>query len=237
MIFCRPFSSRVSIHLWVITSHPYSSFPPEQEESNQRRVLSLVKGTAPEGTFSKDAEFDMLYPKHFQLMSQNHWTPLEVAQKAASFLDLKGAKVLDIGSGIGKFCLIAGNTNPECSYFGIEQRNELVDCADNIRDYLELDNVQFIHANMTQVNFKEFDHFYFYNSFYENIDQHNAIDSKIETSFSLYTYYTLYLRTVLNQMPSGTRVVTYQSEGEVIPATYKLAEHSFNTLLRLWIRE
>jgi SAM-dependent methyltransferase len=223
--------------LCVITAHTYSPLPPESEECNQEQALCLAKGRFNASIFRNDADFDLLYPEHFQLMSQNHWTPLKVAQKAASFLNVKGKKVLDIGSGIGKFCLIAGKLNPESSFFGIEQRNELVHCADDAKDYLGLENVHFIHANMTQVNFREFDHFYFYNSFYENIDQHNAIDNNIETSFSLFTYYTLYLRTVLNQMPSGTRVVTYQSEGEVIPSTYKIAEHSFNTLLRLWIRE
>jgi hypothetical protein len=221
----------------VITSAPHPPLSSEPIDYHPQQVESFEKRTADSSCFSTDAAFDSIYPKHFELMSQNHWTPLAVARKAASLLDIKGAKVLDIGSGIGKFCLIGGHLNPDCTFFGIEQRQELVHCADNAKDDLGLENVHFIHANMTQVNFQEFDHFYFYNSFYENIDQLNAIDNNIETSFSLYTYYTLYLRTVLNQMPSGTRVVTYQSEGEVIPSTYKLAEHSFNTLLRLWVRE
>lgn len=187
--------------------------------------------------FRNDAEFDWLYPEHFQLMSQKQWTPIAIAKKAAEYLAVSGAKILDIGSGIGKFCLTAAHHNPDSRYFGVEQRHELVHYAKTAKRYLGLENASFIHANFTQLNFSEFDHFYFYNSFYENIDQKNAIDDTIETSYSLYDYYTQYLHSVLKMKPPGTRVVTYQSLGEEIPDGFKLTDWSFDTLLRLWIKE
>ncbi|QKJ33282.1 class I SAM-dependent methyltransferase [Mucilaginibacter mali] len=187
--------------------------------------------------FRTDADFDWIYPEHFQLMSQKQWTPLQVAKSAAGYLNVKGAKILDIGSGIGKFCLTAAHLYPDSHFFGVEQRHELVHYAKIAKNYLRLENISFIHANITQVNFKEFDHFYFYNSFYENIDRENAIDDSIETSYSLYDYYTQYLQSVLKDKPSGTRVVTYQSLGEILPDGYKQIESSHFTLLRLWIKE
>ena len=187
--------------------------------------------------FHNDAEFDWLYLEHFQLLSQKHWTPLAIAKKAAEYLNVKGAKILDIGSGVGKFCLTGAHHFPSAYYFGVEQRHELVHYANLTKQYLELENVSFIHANITQVNFREFDHFYFYNSFYENIDQQNAIDDTIECSYSLYEYYTQYLRSAFKVLPSGTRVGTYQSLGEILPDDFKLVERSFSTLLRLWIKE
>lgn len=187
--------------------------------------------------FRNDAEFDWLYPEHFQLLSQQHWSPLPIAKKAAEYLNVKGAKILDIGSGIGKFCLTAAHHYPDSHFFGVEQRHELIHYAQAAKKYLGLDNASFIHANITQVNFSKFDHFYFYNSFYENIDRENAIDDTIETSFSLYDYYTQYLQFALNDTPSGTRVVTYQSLGEILPDNFKQADQSFGTLLRLWIKE
>lgn len=187
--------------------------------------------------FQTDADFDWLYPEHFQLMSQKQWTPLHIAKTAAGYLNVAGAKILDIGSGIGKFCLTAAHLYPDSNFIGVEQRHELVHYAKIAKNYLRLGNANFIHSNITQVNFKEFDHFYFYNSFYENIDRENAIDDTIETSYSLYDYYTQYLQTVMKDKPPGTRVVTYQSLGEILPDGFKLVESSFFTLLRLWIKE
>ncbi|WP_162847080.1 class I SAM-dependent methyltransferase [Mucilaginibacter gracilis] len=170
------------------------------------------------------------------MISLRHWTPLAVARKAADYLNVRG-NILDIGSGTGKFCLTAAHRHPHCNYYGTEQRHELVHYANVTASYLGLVNACFIHANITQINFREFDHFYFYNSFFENIDQENAIDDTIEVSQSLYEYYNRYLLAILKDKPAGTRVVTYQSLGEMIPASYVLAEQSFHTLLQLWIQQ
>ncbi|MFA6246103.1 MAG: class I SAM-dependent methyltransferase [Mucilaginibacter sp.] len=216
--------------------YPFSSFPPEPEAYRQRLLTPVEKRRPNDCFFRNDAEFDWLYPEHLQLISMAHWTPLAVATKAADYLDVPG-NILDIGSGTGKFCLTAAHGHPNGKYYGAEQRHELVHYATLAGSYLNLPNVRFIHANITQINFNEFDHFYFYNSFFENIDQKNAIDDTIETSHSLYEYYNRYLLAVLKDKPPGTRIVTYQSLGEMIPANYELAEQSFLTLLQLWIRQ
>lgn len=186
--------------------------------------------------FHSDSSFDWLYPEHLQLISEKHWTPIRIARKAAKFLALPSSKVLDIGSGIGKFCLTGAFHYPLTSFYGVEQRHELVYFAEEARNYAQLDNANFIHANITQVNFESFDHFYFYNSFWENIDQSNKIDDTIETSFNLYSYYTHYLFNMLYTRPPGTRLVTFQGAIEEIPLNYKLVETSENSLLRMWIK-
>jgi 16S rRNA A1518/A1519 N6-dimethyltransferase RsmA/KsgA/DIM1 with predicted DNA glycosylase/AP lyase activity len=186
--------------------------------------------------FNNDSSFDWLYPQHLQLISNKHWTPISIARKAAKFLALPSAKVLDIGSGIGKFCLTAAFHHPLTSFYGVEQRHELIHFAEEAKNYIKLRNANFIHANFTQVNFESFDHFYFYNSFWENIDHDNKIDDTIETSFNLYNYYTQYLFNILNTRPSGTRLVTFQAEVGEIPANYMLVETSENSLLRMWIK-
>lgn len=220
----------------MITTYPYSPFPPEPED-NKLVTAPFKKNDSLDCFFGNDADFDWLYPERFQLMSQKQWTPLNVAHTAAGYLNVPGAKVLDIGSGIGKFCLAAAHLYPDVNFIGVEQRQELVHYARVAKNYFKLSNASFIHANVTQVNFKEFDHFYFYNSFYENIDRENAIDDTIETSYGLYDYYTQYLHSVLKDKPSGTRVVTYQSLGEILPDGFKPIQLSFLTLLRLWIKE
>ncbi|MFA6275244.1 MAG: class I SAM-dependent methyltransferase [Pedobacter sp.] len=186
--------------------------------------------------FKNDSSFDWLYPEHLQLISQKHWTPIRIARKAAKFLALPSSKVLDIGSGIGKFCLTAAFHYPLTSFYGVEQRHELVHFAEEAKNYVRLQNANFIHANFTQVNFESFDHFYFYNSFWENIDQNNKIDETIETSYNLYNYYTQFMFNMLNTRPSGTRLVTFQAEAGEIPANYMLVETSENSLLKMWIK-
>lgn len=183
-----------------------------------------------------DDAFDCLYPEHIEEKSRKHWTPLAVARKAAQFLAEPEGRVLDIGSGVGKFCLAGAYEYPDTVFFGVEQRHELVLHAEQAKQYLECYNVHFIYGNMTQINFKEFDHFYFYNSFYENVEMNDPIDETIETSYSLYQYYTHYLRQALDQQPSGTRLVTFHSLEEEVPESYNLADTSYDTLLKMWIK-
>ena len=72
--------------------------------------------------FSSDAAFDSLYPIHIQKLSAIHWTPLSVAVTAARFLaPTKKAHVMDIGAGVGKFCVV-GSIFTKGSFTGIEQR-------------------------------------------------------------------------------------------------------------------
>jgi len=215
---------------------PFSPFPPHVDDLNEWLAVKLKNVHVNASLFSNDAAFDWIYPEHFQLLSLKHWTPVAIARKAAEFLAEPGARVLDIGSGIGKFCLAAGYFFPETHFYGVEQRHELVYHAEEAKGYTQLPNVNFIYANITQVNFKEFDHFYFYNSFYENIDPDNQIDDTIEISEGLYTYYTQYLFKALDEKPSGTRLVTFHISGGEIPTSYKLAGIFCSGLMKMWIK-
>jgi len=189
-----------------------------------------------EALLQGDAEFDWLYPEHIEAKSRKHWSPLDVIGKAAQYLAEPDTRVLDIGSGVGKFCLAAAHYYPDTFFYGVEQRHELVLYAEETKNYLQLPNAHFIFANMTQINFNEFDHFYFYNAFYENVDNEDSIDDTIETSYSLYQYYTQYLYTALEQRPVGTRLVTYHSLEDEIPMSYELEEVSCDMMLKMWIK-
>jgi len=187
--------------------------------------------------FIDDAEFNNLYPVEVQKLADLHWTPLKVAKKAAQFLvPVDGSKVLDIGSGAGKFCLAASYYKPNGLFYGIEQRKNLLDCAIEAEYNLDLNNLSFIHGNFTQLDFTQFDHFYFYNSFYENIDGTEKIDYKIQHSLSLYNYYNSYLFNQLEKMPAGTRVVSYHSWEDNMPPGYRIVKGEFDNLLKYWIK-
>lgn len=187
--------------------------------------------------FASDMKFNSLYPKPIQEVAEKHWTPIEVAKKAADFLAVSSdEKVLDIGSGAGKFCLTAAYHHPLILFYGIEQRANLVELSTKLANSLELENVFFICDNIANINFDKYNHFYFYNSFYENIPGTQKIDSNIQYSNELYNYYNRYLLKQLNKKIAGTRLVTYHSFGMEIPSGYEVVHTDYNEYLKFWIK-
>lgn len=190
-----------------------------------------------ENWFSSDAQFNQLYPSSIQLLAQRHWTPLVVARKAANFLAAESkVKILDIGSGVGKFCLAAAHYKPKALYYGIEQRKRLVNHAEAAKEMLRIENVSFMNGNFTQIDFRNYDHFYFYNSFYENITGTDKIDNSIDYSLELFNYYNRYLYKQLEQKPSGTRLASFHSLEDEIPQCYHIVGSEMNDLLKFWIK-
>jgi SAM-dependent methyltransferase len=186
--------------------------------------------------FSADTEFDSLYPRQIRNLGRRHWTPLNIARLVLPFLAIKGSKVLDVGSGIGKFCLTGAHYSPTVQFIGVEQRESLVEYAARVRHKLNLTNASFINANFTQLDLRQYDHFYFYNSFYENIEEEGRIDDSIDYSTSLYSYYVRYLFRQLQHMPVGTRIATYHSADDEIPDCYRLIETHAGGFLKFWMK-
>ncbi|SEN98223.1 Methyltransferase domain-containing protein [Niastella yeongjuensis] len=190
-----------------------------------------------ENWFCTDAALHKLYPEPIRSLARMHWSPLYITQKVVSYLTPGNTiKVLDIGSGVGKFCLAGAYYKPTVSFYGVEQRKNLIAYAEAARIKMGFQNVHFIHGNFTQVDLNEFDHFYFYNAFFENLDGTEKIDNELAYSNELYNYYSIYLYNQLDKMPIGTRVATYCSWGDEIPPCYQLAESHFDNLLKFWIK-
>jgi len=191
----------------------------------------------PDNWFTADEQFNYLYPLSIRLLSSKHWTPLHITKRAVQYLAPSGnVRVLDIGSGVGKFCLTAAWCMPTALFTGVEQRRNLLAHAYTAQAILRLRNVEFIHMNFTQIDFDQYDHFYFYNSFYENLVDTEKIDDSIAYSPELYDYYNRYLYKKLDARPAGTRLVTYHSLGAEIPPGYHLMDTQANDLLKFWIK-
>ena len=201
-------------------------------------MLSIADVSYLSKYFAEESGFRNLFPHPIQKLDALHWSPLAVTGKAVQFLVRdEVVNVLDIGSGSGKFCLAGAYFRPAAHYYGVEQREDLVRQAAIVRDRLGLNNVHFIHSNFTQLDLRQYDHFYFYNSFFENLSATDRIDDSIAYSRELYNYYSHYLYKQLEEMPVGTRVVTYCSWGDEIPPVYQLAEMHFDSLLKCWIKQ
>lgn len=187
--------------------------------------------------FADDVQFHKLYPDFIQRKANRHWTPMRVARCAAEFLvPESGVRVLDIGSGVGTFCLAAAYYKPEGVFYGIEQREDLANHALQVRQKLGIDNVFFTHGNFTKLDIRRYNHFYFFNSFYENLEGTEKIDQTIAYSPALFHYYNRYLHKQLEQMPDGTRVATYHSLEEEMPSCYYVVKTHFDGFLKFWMK-
>lgn len=189
------------------------------------------------GISIEDDDFDEIYPEEIRPMAFTHFTPVEMAIKAAKFLVPKtGTKVLDIGSGAGKFCMI-GAVCTDGHFTGVEQRDNLHQLAIKIYEKYELKNIEFINANINQIDFKQFEAFYFFNPFYENIIQFEKIDDQIEVETDLYDEYSLYVKNQLARMPSGTRLVTFFSSYDEVPESYELVSKNDRQKISMWCKK
>jgi len=187
--------------------------------------------------FSSDEQFDQLYPLPIQSLTSLQWTPLNIAKKAAHYLAADyNARILDIGSGVGKFCLAAAYYQPKAFYYGVEQRKSLVRYAEIANDVLLFQNVSFFNGNFTVLDFRNYDHFYFYNSFYENLIGADRIDDSILYTAELYNYYNRYLYKQLERKPIGTKIATFHSLEDEIPPCYRSEASEFDNLLKFWIK-
>ncbi len=197
-------------------------------------------GRPREAYIEDDLAFDALYPARIRHISARFWTPVSIARRAATLLHEAGARrVLDVGSGAGKFALVAGVSFEDLFVVGVEQRSELVDVARAARKALGVPNVRFLHGDATDVAWGEFDGFYFYNSFAENLfDPDDRIDDQATLSFARFARDVQRTAKLLRSAPAGVSVATFYSCSGRIPCTFELAhqEAANSGWLRLWTK-
>ena len=192
---------------------------------NLKKIQSLI-----------DKEFDELYSENLRKHSSIHWTPIEVVKIALNWLEItEKSRVLDIGSGIGKFCTL-GALLTKGHFTGVEMRSELVETANFLIKELDLCNIHYLHSNITEIDFTEYNAFYYYNPFCEQIAISDAIDDTIAYSQIQFREYEDYVIDQLSALPINTRVVTYCSETFAFPDTYELKNLNSDGTLALWIK-
>ncbi|MEY3716280.1 MAG: hypothetical protein RL285_155 [Bacteroidota bacterium] len=215
-----------------------SSLNATMSDSSQTHIKSVIQ-LLKAGEIPSDTDFDACIPTAVRRHTSTHFTPVEVSVAAAQFLcggDWKNPKILDVGSGMGKFCLVAGAMFDHAHFTGVEQRKLLCDVADDLLEICELNNVGFLCGNIMNVRFADFQGVYLYNPFYEHLQPFSAMDESIDLDADYYEIYCGYVRKQLQGMPKGTRVATYFGGGEEIPLNYDLVKQAFNNDLKCWQR-
>jgi len=181
-------------------------------------------------------KFDELLRSDFQQLSATFWSPEEVIKIAVEWMELDASsKVLDIGSGVGKFCIEGARIN-EAQFTGVEIRPELVDEADRVVQELGLKNVQFICSDIKDIDFSEFSSFFYYNSFCEHLSINEVIDDSLDFSRENHREYEDLVFEQMNKMPKTTKIVCYNSREFILPNTYRLVRMNKEGDLALWIK-
>ena len=182
-----------------------------------------------------DALFDSLYPRGHRFRSHNHWTPVEVARRACALLAPQpGESVLDVGSGVGKLCLVGALTTG-ATWVGVESEPHMIRAAEAAVRRLQLgQRVRFVHADATAIDWTAYAAIYMFNPFAEGL-LHARTNAGAHDRFALNIERT---RERLASTPIGTRLVTYHGFGGQVPAGFELAhdEPARQDRLCLWVR-
>jgi len=172
-----------------------------------------------------DQDFDRLYPQEIQNLSQIHWSSIEAIKTAIDFFSATlrpGAKILDVGSGVGKFCIF-GSLISEFNFIGVEKRKKLFNISNKISSKLKNNNVSFMCRDVINLDWNTFDGLYMYNPFYESKVPLNAefrIDNEIDYSEEKYHFYTEKIYKKLQILKQGSIVVAFNGYGGIFPKGY-----------------
>lgn len=189
------------------------------------------------GAAVPDAEFDRVFPEELRDRSHLHWTPVAVAIRAAGLLapSPRGIRVLDVGAGVGKLCLI-GALVTGAVWWGIEQDAVQVAAASHAAWALDIaGRTRFVQGDGSRLSWDGFDAFYFYNPF------HTLMLAPHASPFVRYATIQGTLRRIEQRLaatPPGTRVVTFHGFGGQLPGSFtRIArEPAADDALELWIQ-
>ena len=170
------------------------------------------------------------------------WTPVAVALRCAQLLvENPDDRILDVGSGVGKFCLI-GAAISEGTFHGIEQRTELVKIADGIRALhaWASERVSFKSGNMSDEDWGSYQGIYLFNPFFEQSSgPFCQIDDSLKYSPDTQERYIQNALQKLASTQRGTRVATYFGFGAPLPGNFRKTYFELfdKGPLEVWIKD
>jgi SAM-dependent methyltransferase len=202
--------------------------------------ISVIGAALRAGESVSDVTFDAHLPVRYQAASVVHWTPMQACKDAVEWLAPEpGARVLDVGSGVGKLCLVGALTTP-ATFVGVEQRPHLVELSRNLAWQLGAKSALFVCKDAFDIDWGDYSSLYFYNPFIEGLfTEDRRIDTAIELSEELHAASVLRLADKLSTLRKGTRVVVYHALGCTFPCGFERValKRSVHSDLELWRRK
>jgi hypothetical protein len=229
----------------VTTQRPSARAPIRADARDRESMPETSRAVPPTPPplpriLSSDAQFDSLFDEDIRALSEQHWTPVRVAARAAAILTQNGAtRILDVGAGVGKFCIV-GSLTTGAEFIGVEQRAYLVAIARSTAAQLDAGRAAFVHANMDSFSFDGFNGIYLYNPFYEQIAEYLVpIDGVIPRSPLGYRHLVRTTVAKLAALLPPVAVVTFNGFGGSFPPEYQFLgdEPAGNDRLELWVKK
>ena len=200
-------------------------------------IIHTILNAIRERSDKADELVESFYSENSKNLSYRHFTPFHVVKKAVSFLvrDDKD-RILDIGSGNGKFCHIASCLS-QAEFVGVEYRKDLVDEARDILSHLGSSNTTFHCANIVDIAFQSFSGVYLFNPFLEHIDPTARMDENSTLSWENYQRYVDHVKNQLAVMKKSSRLVTYYYKETLLPDEFVCKEMHFGGTLKFYEKE
>ncbi len=200
-----------------------------------RDAAAKVAEVLTRGEPVSDAAFDELFPSAVRQASVVCWTPVEVVREVVRLIrPTESTRLLDIGSGPGKFCSIAALLAPG-SYTGIERSPELHQVAVETRRRLGAERATLLLGDALDLDWGNYDVLYFFNPFQEFLAR-SLVDA-MGLSVAPVEDWARCARAThmrLHQLAPGTRVVLLNGYGMDLPVGYEQIAVGRGTALAVW---
>lgn len=209
-------------------------FPPFTTRHSWRAksVARLLRS----GEIVPDETFDEVFPEAVKHVSEVHWTPVEVAFRAARLLaPTRTARILDVGAGAGKFCLVAAAATG-ADVHGVERSPYLASVAREAARRMGL-AIDVRETSFESEDPASFDGIYLFNPFTESLCVPGAVvafEHEARRSRSDVRRAEKFLRGAR----VGARVATFCGFGGPMPNRYErvVREQRGGGVLEIWTK-
>lgn len=210
----------------------------------RKNTITKLRSYIAAGLPVRDNLFDYLLDQDSFDAADTHWTPAAAVPEILELFRVHpGMEILDVGSGCGKFCILAA-LSCQARFTGIEIRPWLHRQALGLKHELAIPNLDFLCGDMAGLDWSPYQGIYLYNPFYENIidekkDGQRVIGHDLELSKERFALYTGVVLEKLATCPKGTRVLTFHGFGAAFPASWVMEESRVHGRgnLEAWIKK
>ena len=194
------------------------AFPPFTE--SRRAHAEVVASHLRRGCEVSDTAFDELYPDAVKRASGVHWTPVRVCVRIVELLRLeRGARLLDVGAGAGKFCIVAAAMSG-ARVRGVERQGALAQIARETARRLDVD-VEIAEGTFDTEDPERFDALYLFNPFTETLVLPGLVREVPADRFGRRGAEDVAAaERFLEKARTGARVVTFCGFGGAVPVGY-----------------